>query len=176
MKKTENLLKILNVYSRFMKDLGIFKNNTNELDMLIKAIQSNENLEFKKLINTIEKIESTNSSKTKKNIYETGRILKKLYSGENLSNEEGKFIDKFNDKDIKLYLSMDEDDFVNVIVNNTNQIKSLDTLKLILYLKYDMEFKGNKSRKTIVNEACYLISQKKYYENMENAYKNQPKR
>ncbi len=55
---------------------------------------------------------------------------------------------------------MDEDDFVNVIVNNTNQIKSLDTLKLILYLKYDMEFKGNKSRKTIVNEACYLISQK----------------
>ncbi len=87
MKKTENLLKILNVYSRFMKDLGIFKNNTNELDMLIKAIQSNENLEFKKLINTIEKIESTNSSKTKKNIYETGRILKKLYSGENLSNE-----------------------------------------------------------------------------------------
>ena len=172
MKKTENLLKILNVYSRFMKDLGISKNNTNELDMLIKAIQSNENLEFKKLINSIEKIESTNSSKTKKNIYETGRILKKLYSGENLSNEEGKFIDK----DIKLYLSMDEDDFVNVIVTNTNKIKSLDTLKLILYLKYDMEFKGNKSRKTIVNEACYLISQKKYYENMENAYKNQLKK
>ncbi len=66
MKKTENLLKILNVYSRFMKDLGIFKNNTNELDMLIKAIQSDENLEFKKLINTIEKIESTNSSRLKK--------------------------------------------------------------------------------------------------------------
>ena len=34
MKKTENLLKILNLYSRFMKDLGISKNNTNELDML----------------------------------------------------------------------------------------------------------------------------------------------
>ena len=102
--------------------------------------------------------------------------MKKVYSGENLSNEEVKIIDKFNDKDIKLYLSMDEDEFVNIMVNHTNQIKSLDTLKLILYLKYDMEFKGNKSRKTIVNEACYLISQKKYYENMENAYKNQPKR
>ena len=175
MKKIENLLKILKASSNFMQELNVSKSGISELDTLIKAIECNENLEFKKLIDSIEKIDSNNHIKVNKDIYEIGDILKKLSSNKQITIEEKNIIEKFNDKDIRRYLDMSEEEFIDIITNNSNTIKSMDSLKLILYLKYNMTFKGKKTKKTILNEACYLISQKRYYENMENAYKNQIK-
>ena len=170
MAKTKEIIKILMAYKQLLYELNIYEKEAKEINKLIITLKEKEHIEFNKIIKSIRNIEESKKKKPKADVYIIGEIYKNQSSGKSISEEDKKIIEGIDIKMVKYYIDMDESQFQKTIFNNPEKFKSIYYLKLILFIRYGMKFKGNKSRKNIVREACSLINQKKYYDNMESTY------
>lgn len=174
MKKTANLLKCLKSYHQLLDNLSISKKDYQELGILINSLEKMENVEFKKIIQSLENTQQdVKCSKQKVNINYITNLYKEIDSGNLLSEEDLEILHKFEmTNNIKEFLTMDLERLKDIIYKNADEIKSIDGLKLILNYRFNIDIKGRKSRKSIISEAVYLINQNQYYKNIEKAYKN----